>query len=429
MKVTLGKSESRTTYLIVEPEASELEPYIEKVYKHTTKRIEIPGFAKGEAPRNILEEYVGREQIIEDAIKELAHAVYPKVIKDHNLEQWIQPMVMVLQNDPPKFEIAVPMEPIVELCDYRNMDIKPESLDVTEEEVNGILEKTRLQLGEHFPVERPVKEGDLIDIDIEGTVSGSSFMDKKRVRAQITPRFAPDIPDLYKKIIGIKKNEENKFKIKLPEYHVNKFLAGKEADITVTVFDIREVKLPALDDKFSRRVAPGVETLEQLKERIRYNMKSEKEQNADTRFKEKAVEMLLANSRLEYPPLMIELQAKLLVDEYNQQLRSSCKDDKEYEEKRKLISDDNIKENCKALATKRVLWSLVLDEVARQEGIDVSDDEITQEIDGMTEGLKEEKQKEARRYLHSYDRQNVKDLIRARKTINKLAAIVKGEAD
>lgn len=427
MKVTLDRTESRTTFLIAEPEPSDLESYIEKTYQHMSKRIDVPGYTKGDAPRDVFEKHVGKDKITGDAIKELGHAIYPKIINDHNIKNWLQPMVTVLQINPPKFEIAVPLKPIVELADYHSMDIKPESLKISDEDIDDVLSKSRLQLAEHHPVERPVKEGDLISIDIKGTESGKSFLDKKGLRIHVTQSFASDMPGLYKKLVGIKKDEESKFKLRLPEDHANILLAGKEVDFTVKVYDVREVELPELNDKFANKVAAGVKTMDKLRERIRFNMESEREQNSDTKFKERVVNVLIENSHIEFPSIMIELQANLLVDEYDQQIKSSCQDKNEYEDLKKTIPEESIKENARSLAKKRILWSLVLDEVAKAEGIEITDEEIASEIDGMTQNIEEIKQKEARRYLHSYDRQNVKDLIRARKTINRLSEIVSGQ--
>jgi trigger factor len=165
-----------------------------------------------------------------------------------------------------------------------------------------------------------------------------------------------------------------------------------------------------------------------LKKRIRYNMTKEKEMTTDTRFKEKIVAQLIEESRIEYPTMLIDLQASQLMDDFKQQLRSSAKDENEYKEKLNSISMDKIKENSVELAKKRVLWTLVLDEVAKAEGITVSDDEITAEIDGMTENIEEEmKRKESRRRLHTYERENVTDVIKVRKTVNRLAEIVTGK--
>jgi trigger factor len=427
MKVTLDRTENRTTYLIVEPDASEVEKYREKVYQRLAKRADIPDYPSGNAPREALEAYVGKNQIQEDAIKELAHATSSSIIKEHNIENWLQPMITILKYDPPKYEIAVALKPIVEIADYRSLKVEPEPLEVTDEEVNIVLEKQRIQMGELDSVDRPVQKGDLIIIDIEGTVDGKPFFSRKNFKFYVDDTFVPELPGLSEKLVGATKEESVNFKLKLPSDYSERPLADREAAFSIRVHDIRELSLAEIDDEFARKVVPGVSSLDELKKRIRYNMRKEKEQNADTRFKEKIVDLLIEKSHLEYPTMMIDLQAKQLAEDYKQQLKSSCKDDNEYHEKLNQISEERLAESSRSLAKKRVLWALVLDEVAKAEGITVSDEEITEEIDGMTENMEEMKQKEARRRLHTYERENVQDLIKVRKTVNRLAEIVTGQ--
>jgi trigger factor len=150
--------------------------------------------------------------------------------------------------------------------------------------------------------------------------------------------------------------------------------------------------------------------------------------SAETRFKEKIVGALIQESRLEYPAIMVDLQTKQLMEDYKQEIKSSTKTESEYQEKLSMVPMDQIKKGCMELAKKRIEWTLILDEVAKAEGIVVSDEEIAEEIDGMTADIAEEmKQKEARRRLHSYERENVTDVIKVRKTVNRLAEIVTGK--
>jgi trigger factor len=425
MKATLDKTENHMTYLTVETEASEIEEYIEKVYQRIVKGTEVPGFRKGNAPREVLEKYVGREKMMEDAIKEMVPVTCSKVLKEQNLEAVIQPMVKILRNEPLKFEMVVPLKPVVELGDYHGIKVEPDSLEVKEEEVDKVLEDLRNQFGGQTMVDRPVKEGDIITLDIEGVVYESPFLRKKGVKFQVTPDFATDIPDLYEKMIGAKKGEELKFKLRLPENYESKVVAGKEVDFTVLVHDIQETSLPELDDEFAKKVAPGIESIDVLKERIRANMKSEKEHNADSKFEEKIVEALIESSKLEYPPIMVDLELRGLIEEYKQRLQSSCKDQKEYEQKIKQVPEEKLREEGGPVAKKRILWSLVLNEVTKAEGIDVNDQEIDAEIESMIKDSGAQME-EMRGYMNNYEnRMDVKSFLLDRKTIKRLVEIVK----
>jgi trigger factor len=265
MKVTLDKTENRMTYLTVEADPSEIEEYMEKAYQRLVKRTEVPGFRKGNAPRDILEKHIGREKLIDEAMQEMVPITCSNAIKEQGLENVMQPMVKILRSEPLKFEAVIPLKPVVELGDYHGMTIEPESLEVTEEEVNAVLDDLRKQVAIHNSVDRPVKAGDLINIDIEGIVLESPVIKNMGVKFEVTPEFAPDMPGLYEKMIGIKKDEETKFKLKLPEDYPTKLLAGKTMDFIVKVHDIQETSLPEPDDELAKKVAPGVETLDDLK--------------------------------------------------------------------------------------------------------------------------------------------------------------------
>lgn len=428
MKVTFDRTENRTAFITVEPDAGDLKKYIDKVYKRMAKKAEIPGYPEGDAPHDVIEEYIDKEKALEDAIKELAHEDSSKIIKEHNIENWLQPMVTILQYDPPKYEIAAALKPIVEIADYRKLNVEPEPPDVSDAEVDSVLERQRIQIGTLTAVERPVQSGDLLVLDIEGNVEGKTFMSKKYSRFYVDENFVPEMPGLWEKLVGAKKEEDFGFKLALPGEYSDKSAAGKTADFSVRIHDIRELVLDEINDDFAKKVAPGVPSLEELKKRIRYNLAKEKEMNADTRFKEKIVATLIEESHIEYPAMLVELQANQLVEDFKQQMKSSVKDENEYKEKLGLIAMDKIKESSMELAKKRVLWTLVLDEVAKAEGITVSDDEIAEEIDRMTDDIQEEiKQKESRRRLHTYERENVTDVIKVRKTVNRLAEIITGK--
>lgn len=428
MKVTYDRTENRTAYIIVEPEAADLEKHIEKVYRRMAKKANIPDYPDGNAPPDVLEKYIDREQALRDAIKELAHEDSSGIIKQHNIENWLQPMITILQFDPPRYEIAVAMKPIVEIADYRSLKVEPEPPEVTDAEVDAVLERNRIQIGTLIPVERPVKSGDLLIIDIEGKVSGKTFLSKRNSNFYVNENFVPEMPGLPEKLSGAVKGEEFSFKLTLPADYPDKLLAGGEADFSVKIHDVRELLLDEINDDFAKKVAPGVPSLEELKKRIRYNMTKEKEMNADTKFKEKIVAELISRSHLEYPTMMIDLQARQLMEDYKEQLKTSAKNENEYREKLNLITEEQLKAGSMELAKKRVLWTLVLDEVAKAEGITVSEEEIAAEVDEMTADIADEiKQKEARRLLHRTERENVIDIIKVRKTVNRLADIVTGK--
>ena len=426
MKSTLDKTENHMSYLTVVNEISEMEGYMEKAYQRLVKRTEVPGFRKGNAPRDILEKHVGREKLLEDAIREAVPFICDDVIKEHNLEPVMQPMVKIVENEPLKFEMIVALKPTVELGDYKNMVVEPEPLEVSDEELNEVLDNLRKQYGGSAESsDSPIKYGDNITADIVGEVYESPIIRNKGITFELNSEFAKEIPGLADKLVGMKKGEESKFKLTLPDDYENKVVAGKEVEFTVTIQDVRGMTLPELDDEFAKKVSPGIESLEALKDRIRTNLKSEKERNAVANYEEKVIEKLIEISKLEYPPVMIDMELQDLIEEYKRQLQASCRDEKEFEERMKQVPEAKLRENGKPMAKKRVLWTLVVSEVAKQEEIAVSEQEVDEEIESMLKDAGQRKE-EMRKYLQeSNGRREVESFLHAKKTIKQLVEMVK----
>ena len=426
MKSTLDKTENHMSYLTVVNEVSEMEGYMEKAYQRLVKRTEVPGFRKGNAPRDILEKHVGREKLLEDAIREAIPYICDDVIKEHNLEPVMQPMVKIVENEPLKFEMIVALKPTVELGDYKNMVVEPEPLEVSDEELNEVLDNLRKQYGGSAESsDSPIKYGDNVTADILGEIYESPIIRNKGITFELNSEFAKEIPGLADKLVGMKKGEESKFKLNLPDDYENKVVAGKEIEFTVTIKDVRGMTLPELDDEFAKKVSPGIESLEALKDRIRTNLKSEKERNAVANYEEKVIEKLIEISKLEYPPVMIDMELQDLIEEYKRQLQASCRDEKEFEERMKQVPEAKLRENGKPMAKKRVLWTLVVREVAKQEGITVSEQEVDEEIESMIKDAGQRKE-EMRKYLQeSNGRREVESFLHAKKTIKQLVEMVK----
>ena len=426
MKSTLDKTENHMSYLTVVTEASELEEYLDKAYQRLVKRTEVPGFRKGNAPRDILEKHVGREKLLEDAIKEALPTFCNSVIKEHNLEPIMQPMVKIVQNDPLKYEMIIALKPVVELGDYKSMVVETDSLEVSDDEVNDIVDNLRKQYGSQNDIsDSPIKMGDTVNADIIGEIYESPIIRNKGMRFEMGAEFGKEIPGLADKIIGMKKGEEAKFKLTLPDDYENKVAAGKEMLFTVKINDVQGTTLPELNDEFAKKVAPDLETVDALIDRIRTNLKNEKERNATANYEEKVIENLIESSKLEYAPVMVDMELQDLIQEYKRQLQATCRDEKEFEAKMKQVPESKLRENGMPMAKKRVLWTLVVSEVARQEGIKVTAEEIDEEIEHIAKNAGQNKEEMLKYMEQGNGRLEVESFLSARKTIKALVEIVK----
>jgi trigger factor len=194
-------------------------------------------------------------------------------------------------------------------------------------------------------------------------VEGTSFTKKAVTKCHLTQEFTIGIPGLYKAMIGIKKGDEKEFKLKLPEDYADKAIAGKEASFKIKLCDIQAKVLPELNDDFANKVAPGVKTLNLLKERIKKIWKKSASRNAYSRFANKLMDSIISISSFNYSPITVDMKVQNLITDYIQQLEASCKNFMEYEEKRKQVSEDKLKEQLHPIAEKKIKWSLIINNV------------------------------------------------------------------
>ncbi|HEX78980.1 MAG TPA: trigger factor [Dehalococcoidia bacterium] len=424
MKITSNKTEQRTSYITIEMEPAEVDEYIENAYKRMVKNVDIPGFRKGNAPREVLEKHVGKDKLIEEARKELLPKTCSQAIREHGLKPLTQPMVKIIQEEPLVFEMVLPLVPIVELGDYRSISMQPEKVEIADKDIDGVIEQIRQQYATYNSVDRSVKSGDIVTIDILGTVLESPIINSKGVHLKVSSEYSTDIPGLTDQFVGMKKGEEKEFKLKLPENYPNKLVAEKEATFKTKIIEIKEEKLPELDEGLVKMVAPDLKTPDELRERIAKNMKIDYERQANIKFEEDLVAALIDMSKLEVSPLMLETEANILMQQSIQQLQSECRTKEAYEEKIKQLSMEKLKEQCQKIAENRIYWSLVLSEVAKAENIWVNDKEIAEEIDIMLQSVPDQEKENQRQQLsHPQNIENVRNVASARKTIYRLKEI------
>jgi trigger factor len=422
----MDKTVNHMTYFTVEAEESDLEVYIDKVYQQLVKRTEIPEFDKKDVTRGALVNHIGKDKMLEDVINEMTQEAYSQAIIDYKIESDMQPMIKIIQKNPPILEMIIPLKPIVKLCDYHSLKTEFESLDITDEEVNIVLEGLRKQYAKLSPTERPVIEGDGVIIDLKGEISGISFINKQGIKFMVTPEYSGELPGLYKELVGMAKGEEKEFRMRFPESYTRKEAAGKDADYKVKVIEILEQLLPELNNELADRIAPGVKTLEALNDRIRKNMSKEREGNFKLRFENKLMDTLIRGSKIEYPPVMLDAHINRLIAQYRQEIISSYTSDMDYKEKINETPENLLRERARPIAEKRVLWSLIINEAAKEEGIEVSDSEVNEEILRMLNEVEDDEREGFWVYFNEYqNRQDVKDIIKARKTINRLTEIVR----
>ena len=425
MKVTREKTENSQVFLTIEMEPAEVEESLDKSYYRLVKKTNIPGFRKGKAPRDILERYIGKECLLDNALDNLLPEAYKKAIKEQEIEAIARPHVEIAQTDPVVFKVTVPLKPTIKLGDYHHIKVTPEPVDVTEDNVNDAIEQLRHQEASWEPVERPVEFDDLVVIDIESDIEDKPFINRKGIQYQVVHDLPFPAPGFAEQLLGMKGNEDKEFKLQFPLDFSNAELAGKESSFKVRVTEIKQEILPELDDEFAGGLNPDFKSLDLLREHVSADLKLRAEEKARVDFEERVIEAVADIAELEFPPILVEMEINLL---FNQRLQRLQVGKEGLEEYLRGINktEEELREELRPLATRRVTRSLVLGRVAEEEKIEVTDSEIEAEIENMTKSAAEKKD-ELQKFLNRpQSKESIRQLLTPRKTIQQLVEIAKG---
>jgi trigger factor len=423
LKVTREKVENSQAFITVEIEPSEMEAPMESSFKRISQKANIPGFRKGKAPRAIVEQYVGKESIIEDALKHLVPQAYEQALKEQEIEPFAQPEVEITQTDPVIFKAVVPLAPNVELGDYQSIEIEPEEVEVTDENIDAVVEELRHQNATWEPVDRPLEYNDLATIDINSNADEKPYVQRVGTQYQVVKDSVAPAPGFADQIVGMKKGEEKEFKLTLPDDYPNTAIAGKEATFKVKLSEIKKEILPELNDEFVGTISKELKTIDDLREEVGKNLKIQHEERVRTEFQEKVVETAIERSKIDYPPILVEMEINRILNEQARQLQMSGRNIEDYLRSINK-TEGQLREELRPVATKNVEASLTLSKVAEAEKIEVTDSEIDESIDNMAGNVPEERREEMRKMLDTpQTRESIKQSMLTRKTIEMLADI------
>jgi trigger factor len=368
---------------------------------------------------------MGKESVLEEALKHLVPQAYERAIKEQEIEPFAQPDIEITQSDPVIFKAIVPLPPTVELGDYHSLQMAPEPVKITEDDISAVLEQLRHQHAIWEPVARPLDFGDLAVINVDSEVEGEPFIKKLGVQYQALRGSISPAPGFVEQIVGMNRGEEKEFKLIFPGDYPRSELAGKEANFRVKVEEIKEEKLPDLNDELARQVSPDFKTLDLLKEEVAKGLQLRAEEKARMDFEERVINAVVDQAQVDFPPVLVEMEINRILNERTRQLQMGGRGLADYPRSINKTAEQ-LREDLRPVATKNVTVSLVLGKVAEAEKIEVSEAEIDTEIENMTKNTAENKRGEVRKLLDiPPTRESIKRSLMTQKTIERLVAIAK----
>ena len=385
MSVQVEKQEKNMAKLTIEVSAEEFGAALEKAYQKDKKKINVPGFRKGKAPRKMIEKMYVAGIFYEDAANIVIPEAYAAAAKECAEEIVSQPQISVTQIEEGKpfiFTAEVALKPAVTLGDYKGVEVEKSVIEVSEEEVEKEVDKERENNSRMIDVDdRAVEKGDIIKLDFEGFVDGEAFQGGKAEDYSLTIGSGSFIPGFEDQLIGAKIGEEKEVNVTFPEEYHEASLKGKPAVFKCTVKEIKVKELPAADDEFAKDVSE-FDTLAEYKDDIRSKLVEKKEAQAKREKQNKAVDKAVANAQMEIPDAMVTEQVRRMADDFAKRLQSQGLTVEQYMQFTGMTAD-KLLEQMRPEALKRIQNSLVLEAVAKAENIEIGDDKVKEEIEKM----------------------------------------------
>jgi len=429
LKITQEEVVDRQTVLHIELEDDDMAPYLDRGYRKVVQQAAIPGFRKGKAPRSIVETYLGRESLIQEALDYLLPEVTERAIEAQKLETTGAPSVELLELDPVTVKATVALTPIVDVGEYTAIRVEQTPVDTTDDDIQQRLEELRKREAPWEPVERSVELGDMVAMDLLGHIEETAFMNNTDQVYTVEAESPLPFPGFAEKMAGMEAGVAGEFTLDIPEDHVDARLAGKRAHFDVTIKDIKERRLPELDDEFAKGVDDGYETLVELRQKIEEELKGEAEQAQTTKYREAALDELVAGATFEFPPMLIDHEVQHMVqrrDQFVDQLNVSMDDYLRFTGK----TDDEIREEMREHAFERLNRSYALTTLAEKEGLEISDQDIDDQVQELvsSRGDSEDGKADPRIDLESEEaRSSIRESLLVEKSMERLVTIAKGE--
>ena len=389
------KQEHSVVALTIEITKAEFEAAKDKAFKKTGKNITVPGFRKGKAPRKMIEKLYGEGVFFEEAF----NIIYPDAMEMAVEKSGIKPVgrADVDLGDPAEeggltIIAKVPVEPEVELGEYKGIEAEKETVKVLQADVKAELNRMAQRFARTETVERKAKKNDTVDIDFEGFVDGVAFEGGKAEHHELTLGSGAFIPGFEDQLIGCKAGDEKDVVVTFPEEYHAKELAGKEATFKCKVHKVEETILPEIDDEFAKDVSDTCETLDDLKKEITERLKAERQEAADNAFEEKVLDAVIDGMKADIPAAMIDSQVDTIVQDFGYRLQMQGMGLEQY---LKMTGTEMgaFRAMFQSQAERQVKTRLALQKVVELEGITVSDTELEEEYAKMAEQYKMEVEK------------------------------------
>lgn len=433
LTIRTEEDERRQLKVTVEVPESRIEEQMRRIARKVGRDVDVPGFRRGKAPYNVIVQRVGRGVLRSEAVEELISPVFEEALSEVDVTPHGQVSIEDLQMEPLVMSFTIPMEPVVNLGDYRDIRREVEEAEVGEEAVQEALEHLRTHHQVLEPVNRPAMSGDVVALSGTGEIveedATEVIMDEERVELLMDAESTFPGTDFVDNVIGMEVGDEGEFTVAFPDEYEEEELAGRTATFSLTVLDVKSRYLPELDDELAK--AEGeYETLDELRESLRKNLQEQAEQRVRDDLLEAFVDEVAESAEIVYPQAMVDEELSQMVENLKSQATRSGWQWDDYLTLQGE-TETSLREKWQEQAEQRLRRGLIVREVIEQEKLTLGDEELDAAIDERLDRF--EANDELREQMREFFREGqglemVSNDLLMEKVYERIAAIVTGNA-
>ncbi len=367
---------------------TEWDKLVDDAFKKANKKAKIAGFRPGKAPKDIYVKHYGMESLYYEASNSAIEVAYDKLIEENtNLEIVTQPVVDVtdIGEQGITFEFTLTLKPEVTLGKYTGLKAKKEKVKVTKEEVDHAIEHMREHYKENIVKDGKIENGDVAVIDFEGFKDGVAFDGGKGENYSLEIGSNTFIPGFEEQLIGLKAGDEKELHVTFPEEYHAEELKGQPVVFKVKVQEVKEVKIPELDEDFFNDLGmEGINSKESLEKQVKENIEVQKEKQAEDEWLNALLEEAASTMKVDIPEVMIHEETSRMIDEYAQNVQMQGITLEQFYQFTGL-TEEKLREEYQEQARKRVTYRLMIEAIMKKEKIEVTEKEVDEEVSKMCE--------------------------------------------
>jgi len=442
LQISKEERENRELVLTIAVDQARVDQELRKAARKIASDYRIPGFRKGKAPYHVIVQQVGLPALYNEFVEPLGQTIYQEALTQEGLEPYARASLEDVKLEPLTYTLAMPLDPQIDMGDHRALRVEEDPITVNEADVEARLDEYRNQQAGWENVDRPSEYGDMMNINVRSVLvdeNGSPVLDENGAESVVLDETDWDVtpdqenpmepPGFDEALLGLQAGEEKDFALSWP-VEGQSIYAGKQARFHVKVNHIQAYQKAELTDEFAQTIGPDFNTLEDLKESIRETLRERAKGQAENTYLEKVLDALLAQSKLNYPPIVIEDQIDSMVNDMEMQLRRFGIQDMESYYRQTGQNREQMRESLRPEATRQAERNLLLSELLRVENLTVSDEEVEERITLLLTGNDAETaQQLANMFRHESGRAILESQLLREKAIERLLAVARGKGD